>query len=255
MRRIMLRPRPERFPALLATVPMLLLAACVPAAPSPASPGPEGGAGQALPSTYVFRCEGDYRFSVTVMPDRVALRTGGSTTELPHVIAASGTRYSNGSVTFWSKGLEAQLETPAAAYRSCVGQVAETPADEAQILANGGGAPLTGVQWTLWQLAGAPALADQGGGLPFLRFTERDSTLTGSGGCNLLSGRYSAQGDLLHVDEGLVMTRRACVDPGLQRQEQAFVDALQRVDRFSIWGNTLTLLAGTEVVARFTTGA
>jgi heat shock protein HslJ len=189
------------------------------------------------------------------MPDRVALRTGGGTTELRQAVAASGTRYSDGSVTFWSRGLEAQLETPTSSYRSCVGQRAETPADEARILANGGGAPLTDIQWTLSQLAGAPALPDRGGGLPHLRFGARDSTITGSSGCNLISGRYSAQGEMLHVDEGLVMTRRACVDPALQRQEQTFVDALRRTERYSIWGNSLTLFAGEEVLARFTTGA
>jgi heat shock protein HslJ len=248
MRPDRLRHHPARLPSLLATLPFALLAACAPAAPSPDAPGPGPG------SRYVFQCEGDYRFSVTVMPDRVALRTGGETTELPHVIAASGTRYSDGSTTFWSRGLEAQLETPTAAHRDCVGQVAETPADEARILASGGGAPLTGVQWTLSRLDGAPALPDRSSGLPYLRFGAPDSTLTGSGGCNLLSGRYSATGDLLHVDEGLVMTRRACVDPTLQGQEQAFVDALHRVDHFGVWGNTLTLRAGTEVVARLTTG-
>jgi heat shock protein HslJ len=235
-------------------VALALLAACAPATRPPASPAPEGGAGSAPPSTYVYRCEGDYRFSVTVAPEGVALRTAGGTTELPRVVAASGTRYSNGSITFWSKGLEAQLETPASSYRNCVGQVAETPADEARILANGGGAPLTGVQWTLSRLAGAPALADAGGSLPHLRFTAPDSTITGSSGCNLLSGRFSVQGERFRVIEGLIMTRRACVDPALQRQERAFVEALQRADRFGIWGNTLTLLAGEEVVARFTTG-
>jgi heat shock protein HslJ len=255
MRRMTARLHPGRFPALLAAILPVLTAACAPAPPAPAAPGPEGGAGAALPATYVYQCEGDYRFSVTVMPDRVALRAGGNNTELPRVIAASGTRYSNGSITFWSKGLQAQLETPEAAHRSCVGQLARTPADEARILASGGGAPLTDVRWTLSELAGAPALPDRSGALPYLDFAQQGATLTGSGGCNLLSGRYSAQGDLLHVNQGLIMTRRACVDPALQRQEQAFVDALQRTDRFRIWGTTLTLLSGTEVVARFTTGA
>lgn len=255
MRRTILRRHPNLFPARSAMVTLALVAACTPATRSPASPGREGGAGSAGASTYVYRCEGDARFAVTVAPDGVTLRMAGATTELPRVVAASGTRYSNGSITFWSKGLEAQLETPAASYRGCVGQVAETPADEARILANGGGAPLTGVQWTLSQLAGTPALADASGSLPHLRFTAADSTITGSTGCNLLSGRFSAQGERFHVNEGLILTRRACVDPALQRQEQALVDALQRADRLEIWGNTLTLLAGTEVVARLTTGA
>jgi putative lipoprotein len=248
------RPGAEQLSALVTAIPLALLTACAPATRSPAEPGPGGGAEQSRPSTIVYQCENGYRFSVGVTADRVALRMGGRTMELPRVVAASGTRYSNGSTTFWSKGLEAQLETPSASYRSCVGQPAATPAEEARILANGGGAPLTDVRWTLSQLAGAPALPDRSGALPYLRFTASGATITGSGGCNLVSGRYTAQGDLLHVNEGLIMTRRACVDPALQRQEQGFVDALQRTDRFSIWGNTLSLLAGSEVVARFTTG-
>jgi heat shock protein HslJ len=248
----MRRPGWGRVPTRFAAIPPILLAACAPRARPPAAPGPGGEA--ALPATYVYQCESDDRFSVTVMPDRVALRVGGGTMELPRVVAASGTRYSDGSTTFWSKGAEAQLETPTASYRSCVGQLARTPEDEARILASGGGAPLTGVRWTLSRLDGAPALPEGGGALPYLQLDARDATITGSSGCNLVSGRYSAREDRFRVGEGLVTTRRACVDPALQRQEQAFLDALQRADRFRIWGDTLTLLAGDEVVARFTTG-
>ena len=42
--------------------------------------------------------------------DRVVIELTDRTLTLPHVVSASGARYSDGTVTFWSKGREAALE-------------------------------------------------------------------------------------------------------------------------------------------------
>jgi hypothetical protein len=52
-----------------------------------------------------------------------------------------------------------------------------------------------------------------------------DTRARGSTGCNGFSGRYQLSGESLRF-ENLVSTLRACVDPELNRQEPAFLDAL-----------------------------
>ncbi len=58
-----------------------------------------------------------------------------------------------------------------------------------------------------------------------LNFTE-DSRVTGSTGCNSLSGSYTATGTTITFSP-LVTTRRACLAPALNNQETKFTSALQ----------------------------
>lgn len=58
-----------------------------------------------------------------------------------------------------------------------------------------------------------------------LTFTE-DGKVTGSTGCNSLSGTYTSTGTTLTFSP-LMMTRRACVAPALNNQETKFTSALQ----------------------------
>lgn len=50
----------------------------------------------------------------------------------------------------------------------------------------------------------------------------------------------------------LISTLRACVDPELNRQEQAFLDALGATRAWRVTGDTLVLSAPTGPLARFT---
>ena len=61
-------------------------------------------------STFVYECGDDYVFVVRIEGKAAWLFLPGQTIKLPHVLSGSGAKYSNGSVTFWSKGEEAQLE-------------------------------------------------------------------------------------------------------------------------------------------------
>lgn len=94
----------------------LLLAACVPGAavkprPAPASSSPPT-------NTVVYDC-GEYRFTTRVGQDSAWLFLPERTVTLPHVVAASGAKYSDSGVTYWSKGEQAILEMDGTARREC----------------------------------------------------------------------------------------------------------------------------------------
>lgn len=114
-------------------------------------------------------------------------------------------------------------------------------------------APPTGVHWTLTQLEGAPVRSSGAGREPGLQFAT-DGRVTGFTTCNHFFGRYDARGggQLRFADLG--STKMACVDPELSRQEQRFMAALQRAQRFSVAGDTLVLLEGDNALARFAAG-
>jgi heat shock protein HslJ len=58
-----------------------------------------------------------------------------------------------------------------------------------------------------------------------------------------LSGSYTHAASALHFGP-LAMTRMACADDALNRQEAAFAAALAAVDHYEIDGTTLALFAG-----------
>jgi membrane-bound inhibitor of C-type lysozyme len=64
--------------------------------------------------TVNYRCTDGRLVAVTYVnePDPVSatLVVAGKSYELPHVVSASGARYSNGKITWWNKGSEASLE-------------------------------------------------------------------------------------------------------------------------------------------------
>lgn len=88
-----------------------------------ARPTPDTGAtnaGDAPPvNTFVYDCGGEYRFTARVGPDSTRLFLPERTVTLPSVVSASGAKYSDGSVTFWTKGEEALLETGETTRRGC----------------------------------------------------------------------------------------------------------------------------------------
>ena len=71
------------------------------------------------PATYVFECDGDYQFPVRIEGDKAWLFLPGKTVNLPQVPAGSGAKYSDGRMTFWSKGGEALLEAADDVRRNC----------------------------------------------------------------------------------------------------------------------------------------
>ncbi len=71
------------------------------------------------PQTFVFECDQGYRFPVRIEGEKAWLFLPGETISLPQVPAGSGVKYSDGKVTFWSKGDAALLEAADGIRRDC----------------------------------------------------------------------------------------------------------------------------------------
>jgi membrane-bound inhibitor of C-type lysozyme/uncharacterized membrane protein len=69
--------------------------------------------------TYVYECNDGYGFVARIEGEKAWLFLPNGTISLPPVRSASGARYSDGSITFWSKGEEALLETDENSHRNC----------------------------------------------------------------------------------------------------------------------------------------
>jgi heat shock protein HslJ len=118
--------------------------------------------------------------------------------------------------------------------------------------ASGGSAPesLIGTAWVLVELNGSPPVAAPNDRTPTLSFAQ-GVPASGTGGCNQFSGQYTyvQSGGYLRFGP-LVSTRRACMDEAANRQETAYLRALESTTRFAISGDHLLLYATDQVVAR-----
>jgi putative lipoprotein len=110
------------------------------------------------------------------------------------------------------------------------------------------GAALENTYWKLIEIAGQPAQVLAGEREAHLLLL--DGRASGSSGCNKLMGSYTrAAPDTLRVGP-LASTRMAC-PPGMMAQESALAAAFERTTRYRIAGDTLTLLDGDTILARF----
>jgi uncharacterized membrane protein/membrane-bound inhibitor of C-type lysozyme len=87
--------------------------------PRTADPQTTAGAEPASPQTFVFTCEDEYEFVARIEGEKAWVFRPEGTVELPRVPAASGAKYSDGSVTFWTKGQDALLEDGGEMHRAC----------------------------------------------------------------------------------------------------------------------------------------
>jgi heat shock protein HslJ len=109
---------------------------------------------------------------------------------------------------------------------------------------------LAGKDWRLIELSGRAAVPSELSRRPSLRFAIDSGRVSGSGGCNRMSGPVTIDGDRIQFG-ALAATKMACADNALNRQEMEFFQALDDADRFAVSGDTLSLLNGAVVVARF----
>ncbi|MFL5383482.1 MAG: META domain-containing protein [Longimicrobiaceae bacterium] len=117
--------------------------------------------------------------------------------------------------------------------------------------ASGGEAgPLEGTEWSLVEVGGQPARAAGTAGTPTLRLDAAQKRAMGNTGCNSYGGPYELSGESLRFG-ALASTRRACVDEELNRQESAYMRALDETRTWRITGSTLVLSGESGVVARF----
>lgn len=72
--------------------------------------------------SFSYDCDREYRFvaQVLAVDEAVRLILPDTTVTLPRVVSASGAKYGEGPYTYWSKGDEASIETPAASFTGCL---------------------------------------------------------------------------------------------------------------------------------------
>lgn len=110
-------------------------------------------------------------------------------------------------------------------------------------------APLAGTYWRLIALPGAPdASVDQAARAHIMLHAD-GGRVSGSSGCNRVSGGYSLDGAALSFGP-LAGTRRACA-PALMELEQRFLTALAAATGYVIDREMLTLAGPDGPVARF----
>jgi heat shock protein HslJ len=111
--------------------------------------------------------------------------------------------------------------------------------------------PLVGPRWRLVELEGEPTLTGGGAREPHLVFaSDTADRVGGATGCNTMGGTYEAEGTSIRFSQ-IFSTKMACVEEERMRQEARFLKALETADRYAVTGDTLSLSAGGEVVAKF----
>jgi putative lipoprotein len=122
-----------------------------------------------------------------------------------------------------------------------------TVSEEATI--HGSPATLAGTYWKLVELEGKPVVAVDNVREAHLKFMEQEKRIAGVGGVNQLMGTYSLEGEKLTIQPG-GMTMMAGPE-ALMEQEQRFTKMLKNVTGYRIDGQTMELLGGDVVLARF----
>lgn len=196
----------------------------------------------AAPREQVFHysCEGGRTFTAQMRADGLEVRVvlpDGKTVVLPHVISADGARYSNGKVTYWSRGRGALLETGDENFKDCVESATGTVES------------IAGTQWRIIEANGRTLKPVHGPQrTPSLSFAEGGTRVSGFSGCNRFFGNYTQAGEHLKFDK-IGGTKMACMGEIMQT-EQDILRALERVDRYRTTGSQLELFAGDRVLLR-----
>jgi len=103
------------------------------------------------------------------------------------------------------------------------------------------------------RLSGTPVQAAGKQREPHLIFASDQPRISGSGGCNRVTGSFDLDGDKLRLGR-MAGTRMAC--PTGMEQEQRFLQSIEKVERYRISGSHLEMLdAAGAVIARFEAGA
>lgn len=111
------------------------------------------------------------------------------------------------------------------------------------------GTRLEATRWRLTEVGGRRAVDGEASGHAYVQFERDGGRVSGSTGCNQLTGSFSGSASTLRFQPGTT-TRMACLDRQISQQELAFLGALQSTERYEITGNTLTLIGPRGPVAR-----
>lgn len=113
-------------------------------------------------------------------------------------------------------------------------------------------ASLTDTHWKVLELQGRPLKRGGQEREPHLVLASEGDRAHGFAGCNRFFGGFMLEGDTLRFSQ-LGSTRMAC--PAGMDQEQLFLAALGRVDRYEIHGQVLELYEAELLLARFEAAA
>jgi heat shock protein HslJ len=107
--------------------------------------------------------------------------------------------------------------------------------------------PLEGVRWKAIELGGKPVPAQNPNREAHLLF-ETGGRMSGSDGCNRMTGNYKRDGEALTFGQ-MAMTQMACIDA--EEIQRSFRETMKATTRFSIAGDRLELFdaAGMRVAA------
>jgi len=113
--------------------------------------------------------------------------------------------------------------------------------------------PIEGPVWRLAQLGDEPIAP---GGDAQIQFDRSSGRVSGSGGCNRVSGSFTRSGITLKIGQ-LASTRMACPDPVRGANEAQFISALQSTASYRLAGpSRLALLdASGRTVALLNSGS
>jgi putative lipoprotein len=109
--------------------------------------------------------------------------------------------------------------------------------------------PLEGTHWTATELSGKKVPPAEGRQAAYLQFSSEGHRITGSTGCNRLTGTYERADKSLKFNP-LATTMMACIGPAAD-QEENFKSALGQTSRFLIIKDMLVLMNGQAVLAKF----
>jgi heat shock protein HslJ len=193
-------------------------------------------------SSVRFSCDGNAEVAATFIeadPPTARVELGDKSWTLPLVPSASGSKYSDGTVTLWTKGSEALFESPGLEV-SCVA------VDSAATTA----ANLEAAEWGLVSLTRDGARTEAPAGVS-VTATFRNGRVAGKGVCNSYFASYTVSSSSLAIGD-VGATRMMC--PRNSDFESAYFENLSRAQRFTINGDTLLLTTptGSLVFARRT---
>ncbi|MEJ8821777.1 META domain-containing protein [Variovorax humicola] len=104
--------------------------------------------------------------------------------------------------------------------------------------------PLEGTPWRLVQLDGQQVMAGaEPAATPRIQFDGKSQRVSGTSGCNNLSGGYRITGKALRIGP-LASTRKACIDASRNALETRFLAVLDTTAGYTVSGGQLTLLDG-----------
>ncbi|HLR36509.1 MAG TPA: META domain-containing protein [Chitinophagaceae bacterium] len=108
---------------------------------------------------------------------------------------------------------------------------------------------VTETYWKLVSLNGEKVVVDSSFNRePYLILKEKDNKVSGNAGCNQIMGSYTLkEGDKIEFSQ-MASTMMAC--PNLD-SERAFLDAIEKVDQYSLNGEELVLKSEGQPVATF----